>query len=87
VEQKDSGVLFHGWLSDELLYMLYNRVKVVVAPLLSGAGVKGKVGGGPWQAGVDGAVWCGVSLAWGRGHGACCACCIGPQCTGISISI
>ncbi len=43
VEQKNSGVLFHGWLSDELLYMLYNRVKVVTAPLLSGAGVKGKV--------------------------------------------
>jgi hypothetical protein len=43
VEQKNSGVLFHGWLSDELLYMLYNRAKLVVAPLLSGAGVKGKV--------------------------------------------
>jgi glycosyltransferase involved in cell wall biosynthesis len=36
-------VVFHGWLSDEILQMLYTRVKVVVAPLLSGAGVKGKV--------------------------------------------
>ncbi len=36
-------VVFHGWLSDDLLMMLYGRVKVVVAPLLSGAGVKGKV--------------------------------------------
>jgi glycosyltransferase involved in cell wall biosynthesis len=36
-------VVFHGWLSDEMLALLYSRVKVVVAPLLSGAGVKGKV--------------------------------------------
>ncbi len=40
-------VVLHGWLSDELLRVLYSRVKVVVAPLLSGAGVKGKVG--IWQ--------------------------------------
>ncbi len=37
-------VLYHGWLTDEMLALLYTRVKVVVAPLLSGAGVKGKVG-------------------------------------------
>jgi glycosyltransferase involved in cell wall biosynthesis len=36
-------VVFHGWLDDDLLHMLYTRVKVVVAPLLAGAGVKGKV--------------------------------------------
>ena len=38
------NTVIHGWLSDEQLQILYNRVKVVVAPLLSGAGVKGKVG-------------------------------------------
>jgi hypothetical protein len=38
----DSAIM-HGWLSDEQLQILYNRVKVVVAPLLTGAGVKGKV--------------------------------------------
>ena len=35
--------IFHGWLSDALLALLYDSVRVVVAPLLSGAGVKGKV--------------------------------------------
>lgn len=35
------------------LKILYHRVKVVVAPLLSGAGVKGKVGCCSWR--------------WGRG--------------------
>ncbi len=36
-------VRFHGWMSDSHLELLYWRVKVVAAPLLSGAGVKGKV--------------------------------------------
>jgi len=36
-------VVFHGYLSDDELLMLYNHVRSVVAPLLSGAGVKGKV--------------------------------------------
>jgi GT2 family glycosyltransferase/glycosyltransferase involved in cell wall biosynthesis len=35
--------IFHGWLSDAHLRLLYGSVKVVVAPLLSGAGVKGKI--------------------------------------------
>ncbi|MEW5307525.1 MAG: hypothetical protein WDW36_009914 [Sanguina aurantia] len=47
-----SSVRFHGWLGDDALEALYGqvtgagvsgRVKVAVAPLLSGAGVKGKV--------------------------------------------
>jgi hypothetical protein len=36
-------IVYHGWLSDDMLALLYTRVKLVVAPLLSGAGVKGKV--------------------------------------------
>lgn len=36
-------VVFHGYLSAEQLALLYSRVMVAVAPLLSGAGVKGKV--------------------------------------------
>lgn len=36
-------VMFHGYLSDDELASLYMAVKVSVAPLLSGAGVKGKV--------------------------------------------
>ncbi|MEW5319972.1 MAG: hypothetical protein WDW38_011081, partial [Sanguina aurantia] len=36
-------VVFHGWLSNEHLRLLHHKVKLVVAPLLSGAGVKGKV--------------------------------------------
>lgn len=34
---------FHGWVSDAELRLLYRTVKVVVAPLMSGAGVKGKI--------------------------------------------
>eukprot|EP00887_Chlorella_sp_A99_P006817 scaffold2.g6817.t1 len=34
---------FYGYLPDDELRLLYSRVKVVVAPLLTGAGVKGKV--------------------------------------------
>lgn len=37
------GIRFHGHLSDDDLKSLYNRVRVVLAPLTSGAGVKGKV--------------------------------------------
>jgi glycosyltransferase involved in cell wall biosynthesis len=37
------NVVFHGSLSDESLQLLYSRVRISVAPLLSGAGVKGKV--------------------------------------------
>jgi len=33
----------HGWLPDAELELLYGSVRLVVAPLLSGAGVKGKV--------------------------------------------
>lgn len=36
-------VLLHGWLSDLELQALYRSVKLVVAPLMSGAGVKGKI--------------------------------------------
>ncbi|MEW5297743.1 MAG: hypothetical protein WDW36_000928 [Sanguina aurantia] len=36
-------VVFHDWLSDADLLALYGKVKISVAPLLSGAGVKGKV--------------------------------------------
>jgi hypothetical protein len=41
--------VYHGWLPDEMLALLYSRVKVVVAPLLSGAGVKGKVSTGMYM--------------------------------------
>lgn len=37
------NVQFHGWLSDVELMLLYRSVKLVVAPLMSGAGVKGKI--------------------------------------------
>jgi O-antigen biosynthesis protein len=37
------AVQFHGWLSDVELELLYRSVKLVVAPLMSGAGVKGKI--------------------------------------------
>jgi O-antigen biosynthesis protein len=36
-------IQFHGWLPDRELDVLYDSVRVVVAPLMSGAGVKGKV--------------------------------------------
>ena len=36
-------VVAHGYISDAALRALYARVKVAVAPLTSGAGVKGKV--------------------------------------------
>ena len=38
-----SNIQFHGWLSDVELMILYRSVKLVVAPLMSGAGVKGKI--------------------------------------------
>ncbi|KAI8464632.1 MAG: hypothetical protein J3K34DRAFT_439855 [Monoraphidium minutum] len=37
------NIQFHGWLSDVELMILYRSVKLVVAPLMSGAGVKGKI--------------------------------------------
>ncbi len=37
------NVVVHGWLPDAELALLYGSVRLVVAPLLSGAGVKGKV--------------------------------------------
>ena len=43
----DQHVVFHGWISDDELELLYSHTRVAVAPLLSGAGVKGKVCGGP----------------------------------------
>lgn len=36
-------VVFHGHLSNAELHRLYQKVRVAVAPILSGAGVKGKV--------------------------------------------
>lgn len=36
-------MVFHGSLPDDALDMLFDRVRVAVAPLLSGAGQKGKV--------------------------------------------
>lgn len=42
-EEKSSYVKFHGYLSDDSLRDLSDNIRVVVAPLLSGAGVKGKV--------------------------------------------
>lgn len=44
-DEASPHVQYHGWLSEDMLAMLYNKVRVVVAPLLSGAGVKGKVSG------------------------------------------
>jgi hypothetical protein len=44
--QQDT-IILHGWLNEDLLRVLYSRVRVVVAPLLSGAGVKGKVSEAP----------------------------------------
>ncbi len=44
VAEKQQAVVFHGWLSDAELQLLYSSVRVAVAPLLTGAGVKGKVG-------------------------------------------
>jgi hypothetical protein len=38
------GVVFHGQLSDAQLEFVYASTRVALAPLLSGAGVKGKVG-------------------------------------------
>jgi hypothetical protein len=46
---EDQHVVFHGWVSDEELELLYSHTRVAVAPLLSGAGVKGKVRA--WRAG------------------------------------
>eukprot|EP00887_Chlorella_sp_A99_P006816 scaffold2.g6816.t1 len=43
IEAHKQYVTFHGFLPDDELFILYRRVRVVVAPLLSGAGVKGKV--------------------------------------------
>jgi glycosyltransferase involved in cell wall biosynthesis len=41
--QEQQHVVFHGWISDDELELLYSHTRVAVAPLLSGAGVKGKV--------------------------------------------
>lgn len=40
---KYNGIVMHGQLSDAQLDYLYASVRVAVAPLVSGAGVKGKV--------------------------------------------
>ncbi len=40
---EDSQLIFHGYVGDEELELLYAQVKVVVMPLRYGAGVKGKV--------------------------------------------
>ncbi|KAI8475437.1 MAG: hypothetical protein J3K34DRAFT_382705 [Monoraphidium minutum] len=37
------SIKFHGWLPDGELRALYRSVRLVVAPLMAGAGVKGKV--------------------------------------------
>jgi hypothetical protein len=42
-EQHAESVVLHGSLSDETLQLLYSRIRVAMAPLLSSAGVKGKV--------------------------------------------
>lgn len=41
--KKQKNIIIHGAVSEERLSELYNQSKVVVIPLLSGAGVKGKV--------------------------------------------
>ena len=41
--EKSSYIKFHGFLSDDSLRDLSDNIRIVVAPLLSGAGVKGKV--------------------------------------------
>jgi hypothetical protein len=43
VTEQQQAVVFHGWLSDAELQLMYSSVRVAVAPLLTGAGVKGKV--------------------------------------------
>ncbi|GAB4814890.1 hypothetical protein N2152v2_001936 [Parachlorella kessleri] len=43
VRRHQRWVQFHGYLTNDELGLLYAGVKVVVAPLTSGAGVKGKV--------------------------------------------
>lgn len=40
---KEKGIIFKGFLSEEELKELYERVRLVIAPLRYGAGVKGKV--------------------------------------------
>ena len=42
-EQKDTNIHVLGFLSDEDLNELYNKIRVVIAPLTFGAGVKGKI--------------------------------------------
>ena len=42
MKKKKEYVHFHGWLSEDALQQLYGQVKVAVAPLQIGAGVKGK---------------------------------------------
>lgn len=41
--QSKVKIKVHGWMSELELRLLYRSVKVVVAPLMSGAGVKGKL--------------------------------------------
>lgn len=42
VESAPPGVTYHGWVED--LAPMYDRARVVIAPLRFGAGVKGKIG-------------------------------------------
>ena len=42
-EEQSPYIKFHGFLSDDSLRDLSDNIRIVVAPLLSGAGVKGKV--------------------------------------------
>jgi len=43
LKDNPDGVVFHGHMSNTMLATLYSHIRVAVAPLLSGAGVKGKV--------------------------------------------
>jgi glycosyltransferase involved in cell wall biosynthesis len=43
LEKASENIIFHGFVSDEKLAALYLSSRLVVAPLLFGAGVKGKV--------------------------------------------
>lgn len=43
LNNKEKGIVFKGFVSEEELELLYRNVKLVVVPLRFGAGVKGKV--------------------------------------------